>query len=97
MSTYVTLMRWTPQGIANVKGSLQRLEDARKRARAAGGDIKAAYFTMGQFDAVIISEAPNDEAASRNALAAGMLGFVRTETSRAYTEEEFKNLLGTLP
>ncbi len=97
MPTYVTLMRWTQQGIANVKGSLDRLEDARKRARAAGGDIKAAYFTMGQYDAVIVSEAPSDEVASRNALGAGMLGFVRTETSRAYTEEEFRKLLGTLP
>lgn len=97
MATYVTLARWTQDGIKQVKGSLDRLDAARKRAREQGGDIKAAYYTMGQYDVVLVIEAKDDETATRHALGAGMQGFVRTETMRAYTEEEFRKLLAAIP
>lgn len=96
MPTYVTLARWTPQGLQNVKQTLDRLEAAKKFARTLGGEIKSAYYTMGQVDVVVISEAPDDETATRFALATGMQGNVRTETLRAYTETEFRKLIGSL-
>lgn len=97
MPTYITLARWTDQGIRNVKQSLDRLEAAKKAAKAGGGEIKAAYYTMGSYDVVVVSEAPDDETATRQALAAGTQGNIRTETLRAYTEAEFRKLIGSLP
>lgn len=97
MATYVTLLHWTEQGIRNVKQSLDRLEAAKTAAKAAGGEIKAAYYTMGRYDAVVVSESPDDETASAFALGTAMLGNVRTETLRAFTEAEFRKLLGRLP
>ena len=39
MPHYVTLLRYTQQGIAKVKESPARLDAARKAAEAAGGKI----------------------------------------------------------
>ena len=84
MPTYITLLHYTQQGIEKMKDSPTRLEAAKQSVRAMGGELKAFYLTMGQYDAVVISEAPDDETATRFALATGARGFVRTETLRAY-------------
>ena len=81
-----------------IKESPTRLEAAKQSVRAMGGEsLKAFYLVMGQYDAVVISEAPDDEAASRFALATGARGYVRTETMRAYTEDEYRQLIAALP
>jgi uncharacterized protein with GYD domain len=97
MPTYITLLRYTQQGIEKMKDSPTRLEAAKQSVRAMGGELKAYYLVMGQYDAVVISEAPDDETATRFALATGARGFVRTETLRAYTEEEYRKIIAALP
>jgi uncharacterized protein with GYD domain len=97
MPTYVSLLRYTEEGIKKIKESPTRLEAAKQSVRAMGGELKAFYLVMGQYDAVVISEAPDDEAASRFALATGARGYVRTETMRAYTEDEYRRLIAALP
>jgi uncharacterized protein with GYD domain len=62
-----------------------------------GGQLKAFYLTMGRYDAVVVSEAPDDETATRFALATGARGFVRTETLRAYPEDEYRKIVASLP
>jgi len=46
---------------------------------------------------VVISEAPNDEAYSKTILAIGATGAVRTETLRAFTEEEYRKIIAAMP
>ena len=84
MPHFVNLIRYTQQGIAKIKESPARLEAAKR------------YLTMGQYDAVIITEFPNDEAVAKFALAVGALGNVTTETLRAFTEGEYRNIVGGL-
>ena len=60
MPTYITLIRYTQRGIENAKESPARLEKAKQAMKAAGGEMKAFYLTIGQYDAVAISEAPSD-------------------------------------
>ena len=96
MPHFVNLIRYTEQGIAKIKESPARLEAAKKTAEKAGGKIHAWYLTMGQYDAVIISEFPNDEAVAKFALSVGALGNVTTETLRAFTEGEYRNIVGGL-
>lgn len=62
-----------------------------------GGDIKQVYLTMGQYDLVIIAEAPDDETIGKFLLATGSLGNVSTQTMRAFNEDEFKKLVAGLP
>ncbi len=97
MPTYITLLRYTQQGIEKIKDGPTRLEAAKQSVRALGGEIKAFYLVMGQYDAVVISEAPDDETATRFALATGARGFVRSETFRAYTEDEYRRIIAALP
>jgi uncharacterized protein with GYD domain len=51
---------------------------------------------MGQYDAVLITEFPNDEAGAKFALSVGALGNVTTETLKAFTEAEYRNIIGGL-
>ncbi len=96
MSTYVTLLKFTQKGVEDIKHGPDRLAAAKQRAKSRGGEIKAFYLVMGRFDAVVISEAPNDEAAAAASLGAASLGFVSTETLRAFTEEEYRKLIASL-
>ena len=80
-----------------IKEGPKRLEAATQRCRAAGGELKAFYRVTGQYDAVAISELPNDEAAARVALGNGAMGNVRTETRRAFSEEEYRKIIAALP
>lgn len=97
MPTYVTLYRYTQQGAQNIKDSPDRISAARDAARSMGVDLRAIYLTMGQYDLVAVAEAPDDETVARFGLALGSLGNVRTETLRAFTEDEFRGLVADLP
>jgi uncharacterized protein with GYD domain len=97
MPTYISLIRFTQKGMETIKEGPKRLDAAKERFRAAGGELKAFYLVTGQYDAVAISELPNDEAAARLALATGSMGNVRTETLRAFSEDEYKKIIAALP
>lgn len=93
MSTYISLVNWTNQGIGNVKEAPKRLDSFKKEVEAAGGKVSGYYLTMGKFDSVLIFECPNDEAAAALLLMGGSQGNVRTETMRAFTEDEFRSII----
>lgn len=97
MATYITLLKFTQQGIKDIKGSPGRLENAKKAWAAAGGSIKGFYLTMGRYDAVVVNEAPDDTAVAKLALQTGSLGNVTTETLRAFTEDEYRKIIASLP
>jgi uncharacterized protein with GYD domain len=96
MPHYVSLLRFTHQGITKIKESPARLDAARKAAEKVGGKVHAYYLTMGQYDMVIIAEFPNDEAVAKFSLSAGALGNVTTETLKAFTEGEYRNIIGAI-
>ncbi len=97
MPTYITLVKFTQKGIEDIKHGPDRLKTAKERARSRGGEIKAFYLVLGQYDAVIISEAPNDEAAATGWLSGAAQGFIRTETLRAFTEDEYRKIVAAMP
>ena len=97
MPTYITLVRYTQEGAQNMKESPARLDAAKEVFKAMGAELKAYYLTMGQYDAVVIGEAPNDETVAKLALTIGAAGAIRTETLRAFTEDEFRELISELP
>ena len=97
MATYISLVNYTDQGIRNIKDSPKRLDAAKKLLKDLGGELKAFYLTMGAYDIVIVAEAPSDEVVAKFSLAAGSLGNVRTTTLKAFTEAEFRKIVGALP
>jgi uncharacterized protein with GYD domain len=97
MPVYITLIKYTQQGIQNMKDSPARLEQARELIRANGGEMHAFYLTMGQYDAVSIGEAPSDEVYAATILAIASAGAISTETMRAFTEDEYREIIASLP
>ena len=96
MPMYVSLVRYTDQGIHTIKDSPARLEVVKKALKSAGGELKQFFLAMGRYDIVLVSEAPDDETAARVTLALGSLGNVRTETMRVFSESEFRKIIGSL-
>jgi uncharacterized protein with GYD domain len=97
MPTYVTLYRFTDQGIRDVRNSPARIEAAKQGAEQAGGKVKGVYVTVGAYDLVAVTEWPDDETMAAGALAHASLGNVTTQTMRAFTEEEFKKIVQKMP
>jgi uncharacterized protein with GYD domain len=89
MPTYVTLYKWTDQGIKDVKNAPARFDAAKKLAESMGGKVVGLYVTMGEYDIVAVSEGPSDEAASAANLSIAARGNATTTTMRAFTESEF--------
>ena len=63
MPHYITLMRWTSQGIAGLPGWRERVEEGERIIDEAGGTLVGVYVTIGHYDVVEIFEAPDDEVA----------------------------------
>jgi uncharacterized protein with GYD domain len=97
MPTYITLVNYTQKGIENVKESPQRLEAAKKAFQGMGAELKEFYLVMGRYDIILVTEAPIDETVAKIALALGSLGNVRTESFRAFKEDEYRKIVSSLP
>lgn len=97
MPTYITLIKWTDQGIASIKEAPARLDAGKDTLKTFGSELKAFYLTMGRYDIVTVSEAPDDVAAAKVALTIGSAGNVTTETLRAFTEDEYREIVAALP
>jgi len=94
MPTYIVLVKFTQKGMENIMDSPKRLEAARKLGKSLGGEITAAYYTMGQYDMVVIMEAPSNKAAIEGLLRTGSLGNVKTETLVAIPAEKGAEIFG---
>ena len=97
MATYVTLARYTDQGMRGIKESPARVEAIKKLVADHGGEIKAFYLTLGEYDMLVVIDAPNDNVVAKLLLTVGADGNTRTTTFRAYSEEEFGRVVKSLP
>ena len=97
MPTYISLVQYTSKGIEAIKDSPKRLDAARKAFEEAGAKLKDFYLIMGEYDIVLVVDAPNDEAVAKVSLMLGSKGSVRTHTFRAFNEAEYRKLVSSLP
>ena len=96
MATYILLLNWTQQGIENIKDSPERLDQAKAAVRAAGGEMTAFYMTLGQYDIVCVVEAPDDAALAKVLLELAAAGGIRSQTLKAFPENEYRDIIGGL-
>ena len=90
-------MKFTNQGIKDIKNAPRRIKEGIKAWEAMGGKLIGFYAVMGKYDYVAIGEAPSDEVAMAFNLSLGSFGNVRTTTLRAFTDEEFAEMVKKLP
>lgn len=93
MPVYVTLIKWTDQGRKDVATLPDRAAAVTKRVEAAGGKVLGNYVTLGRFDQVAITEAPDDETVAKLVLMIAGRGNAVTETLRGFTPDEVRKLL----
>jgi uncharacterized protein with GYD domain len=97
MGIYISMMSVTEKGIKDIKNAPGRIEAAVKAMEAVGGKLLAFYLVMGEYDYVAIAEAPSDEVAATYLLGLGADGYVRTTTMKAFTAEQFGEMVKNLP
>jgi len=97
MPLYAILGKFTDKRMKNIKDITKGLEASKKAFDSVGAKFVAHCFTMGQYDVVVIAEAPNDEAITKALLDFLRLGVIRTETMRGFTPDEFVKMVEEIP
>ena len=96
MPHYVSLMRWTSQGVAGLPAWRDRIEEGERIVGEAVGSLVGVYVTLGRYDMVEIFEAPDDETAAEIILKLQRHGAEHTETLRAFTRDEAEEIIRKL-
>lgn len=96
MATFISLLRFEAGSVGDMKQSPAQLDALKQGFQAMGAEMKEFYVLMGQYDALVLFEAPDAETAQKVAFAT-FSGGIRTETMRAFSEEEFKSLVASMP
>ena len=96
MPHYISLMRWTSQGMAGLPAWRERVEEGERIIQAAGGSLIGVYVTLGRYDVVEIFEAPDDDKAAEILMKLQRHGAEHTETLRGFTREEAEAIIRRL-
>lgn len=96
MPMFVVLGTFTDQGAKDVRGFRQRVQENMARAQRLGIKNHGWYLTQGQYDFVVIAEAPDAETMLTQTLGVAGAGNSRSETLRAYTLDEADQVLQKL-
>jgi uncharacterized protein with GYD domain len=96
MPHYISLMRWTSQGVMGLPAWRERVEEGERTIEEAGGRMIGVYVTLGRYDVVEIFEAPDDETAMEILMKLQRHGAEQTETLRAFSREEAEEIVRRL-
>jgi uncharacterized protein with GYD domain len=96
MPSYVVLVNWTDQGIRAVKDSPKRLDAFKQMLKNAGGELRGVYLTLGAYDVVTVVDVPSDDVAAKLLLGVASQGNVRTTTLKAFPEDEYRKIIGSI-
>jgi uncharacterized protein with GYD domain len=94
--TYVTLVTLTEQGIAEIGESPQRAAAFTREAEKLNIKVRETYWTLGDYDGVLIFDAPDEESATAALLSLGRGKNVKTNTLRAFDRTEIVSVLEKL-
>ena len=93
MASYVMLFQFTGQGTQHIQDTTKRAAALSDLAGKFGAKLTDILWTLGQYDGVIVAEAPNDEAVAAFALNVASLGNLKTQTLRAFRAKEVDAIL----
>jgi uncharacterized protein with GYD domain len=97
MNTYFVCYKYTDDGIKMPGASRHRFPLLKQRIADLGGELKGFYLTMGMFDTIAIVTFPDDETVARFTLSSTRAGYVSTVTMKAFTAEEYLDIISDLP
>ena len=96
MATFLTTIKFTEQGIKNIKDTCERANAFTAAAGKMGVNVTGIYWTLGAFDGAIVMDAPDEETATALMLQLASLGNVQTQTARAFDADEMKEIVAKM-
>lgn len=96
MATFVSTIKFTEQGIQNIKDTCKRSNAFKATAKKMGVKVEDIYWTLGPFDGLLVFDAPDEETATALMLQLCSLGNVHTQTTRAYKAAEMEGILAKM-
>jgi uncharacterized protein with GYD domain len=97
MPVYVGLFNFSDDGLRAIRESPARTREVVHWLEDQGFSVHGIYYTLGQYDLVSIVEAPDEESQVKAVLALNQQGFFRTTTMKAYSVDEFADIVEDLP
>ena len=97
MPGYVVAYKFTQQGLGKTKDLPERIKRAKAESQQMGINIVGVWLTLGEYDMLAVVDAPDDKTLAARLLMTGMAGNATTQTMRAFSEEEFAEIVGKLP
>ncbi|MBI4400323.1 MAG: GYD domain-containing protein [Nitrospirae bacterium] len=94
MPVYVSLIKFTQQGISTMKQQgIARSAAVQRNIDSMGGRLLDAYYCLGDYDVVAILEFPNNRTAMKAAVLNSSLGHIKITTMPAVTRGEWREML----
>ena len=97
MITYIGLLNFTDKGIASIKDTTKRAAAAKEVGKKLGVNMRDIYWTTGEYDAVCVLEADDEQSIMAFNLATAVQGNVRSTSLRAFSASEIEKTLAKLP
>jgi uncharacterized protein with GYD domain len=94
MARYVSLLKFTSQGIRSLKGSSARAAAFCKAAEKAGVKVEAQLWTAGEYDGILILSADDETKVLATIAKLAALGNVQTQTLQAFDSTQFAAIVG---
>ena len=89
MSTYVTLWKYTKDGLIDMRKTPERYEVVKKIITDAGGKLLAIYGLIGEYDVISVMEMQDEKAAAATILKICSTGRITAQTMTALSVDEF--------
>ncbi len=93
MPTYLTLWKWTEQGVKTATDTINRYHALRETAQQRGCHVITFGWTVGPYDGYFITEAPDELTATAMLLKLVGQGNATTTTLRSFNEQEMQQIL----
>lgn len=93
--TFITMLKFTAQGVREIQDSPKRAAAFKAAAKKMGVKVSGLYWTLGSFDGVIIADAPDEETITTALLGLSSQGYVQTATCRAFDSAEFEKIISS--
>ena len=92
-STYILLVRFTPGGFLTLRVNPPERQVVERVLHRYGAELKHLYLVSGEYDMVIICEAPDNRTIGKVLLGLDAIGEARTEALLAFTAEQYVELI----
>jgi uncharacterized protein with GYD domain len=96
MATFISTINFTEQGIQAIGETTKRAASLKAAAKKMGVKVTNIFWTLGDYDGLLIFEAPDDETVTALMLHLGSMGNLQTTTSRAFTAAEMDGILAKI-